>query len=59
MVENENVIEFLDEFQCLVDDAIIVDLKIPKCQLVIFLLKTFASSWCVFITTQGNQINIT
>jgi hypothetical protein len=49
MVENANVIEFLDEFQCLVDDAIIVDFETPKCQLVVLLLKTFPSSWCVFI----------
>jgi hypothetical protein len=59
MVENENVIKFLDEFQCLVDDVVIVDLEIPNCQLVILLLKTLPSSWCVFITTQGNQINMT
>jgi hypothetical protein len=59
MVENANVIEFLDEFQYLVDDAVIFDLEIPKCQLLILLLKTLPSSWCVFITTQGNQINMT
>jgi hypothetical protein len=39
IVEMQNVIEFFDEFQCLVDDAIIVDLEIPKCQLVILSIK--------------------
>ncbi len=59
MAENANVIEFLDEFQCLVDDVTVVDLDIPKPQLVILLLKALPSSWHAFITTQGNQINMT
>jgi methylglyoxal synthase len=44
MAENANVIEFLDEFQCLVDDATIADLDIRKPQLIILLLKALPSS---------------
>jgi len=39
MAENTNVIEFLNEFQCLVDDVVVTDLDIPKPQLVILLFK--------------------
>jgi hypothetical protein len=59
MAENANVIEFLNEFQCLVDDVTIADLDFPKPQLIILLLKALPSLWHAFITTQGNQINIT
>jgi hypothetical protein len=37
----------------------IVNLDIPKPQLVILLLKALPFSWHAFITTQGNQINMT
>ncbi len=56
MAGNANVIEFLDEFQCLVDDVTVANLDILKPQLVIFLLKALPSLWHAFITTKGNQI---
>jgi hypothetical protein len=44
MAKNANVIEFLNEFQCLVDDATVTDLDIPERQLIILLLKALPSS---------------
>jgi hypothetical protein len=39
MVLNANVIKFLDEFKCLVDDVAVVHFNVPKPQLVILSLK--------------------
>ncbi len=55
MAENANVIEFLDEFQCLVDDAAVADLDILEPQLIILLLKALLSSWHAFITHKEIQ----
>jgi hypothetical protein len=58
MVSNANVIKFLNEFKCLVDDVAVVHFNVPKPQLVILSLKVMPFSWHVFITTQGSQINM-
>lgn len=58
MEDGQNVTQFLDEWQGLLDEtAVVAGLDIPPPLQSTFLLAALPSTWCAFITTQSSVAN--
>lgn len=56
--ENQSVLEFLEDWQGVLDEAVLAQLDIPPAQQVTMLLATLPPTWRPFVTTQGNDPNL-